>query len=657
MLRYEASGQTLRRAFAVFCAISCLAGTARADIAWGVNGHPLVSYPGVSIQRQLDYIVDLGMKSYRVDVPDIRASKRMRPLLDAAKARGIEILPVITPRLDFEKSTPEALEQRAHDLAVAMVRPFKGEIRVWELGNELENYAILQPCEKRDDGSIYDCSFGPAGGTIALDYHGGRWSKVSAVLKGLARGVKAADPAATRAIGTAGWGHVGAFKRLQQDRVPWEITVWHMYGQDPEWALKELDAYGRPIWITEFNAAFGSQKGANVQAQGLVATAKRLKELSKRYRIEAAHVYELLDQTYWAPHHEAYMGLVQLERRGTGWAAGATKPAYAALRELIGPGTPSIIEPVAPPPKITSVRTCSMVPVKGGKSVSATALVTYAYCLVLGRAADGAGLTAYTKRIHDELDVEGLVLELLASDEFQRKFDVDRQTDEAFIVGMHELLLDHVPPDIVRNAALKALAATVGAGGGRTAFVKRLIGSREFRVRHDTLYKPIAKKQTAQALPPPVPEARRHCTPGAVKETNTAREKTLLAYCLVLGRWPDGHGLLAWSDAVKNGLSFDGLLLRLLYSSEFMSRYRIDALTNQDFVTLCYRLLLGRDPDAASHNSYATSLSQGRISRREFYALIIASDEFRQHRDALIAMARSEDKARLPGVSSISRMR
>ena len=105
----------------------------------------------------------------------------------------------------------------------------------------------------RDDGVQYNCAWGPAGGVGPLEYYGPRWRKVSAVLKGLSDGTTAVDPAIRKAMGTAGWGHLGAFARMQQDGIRWDISVWHMYGSDPEWAFKTLAGFKRPIWVTEFN--------------------------------------------------------------------------------------------------------------------------------------------------------------------------------------------------------------------------------------------------------------------------------------------------------------------------------------------------------------------------------------------------------------------
>ena len=156
---------------------------------------------------------------------------------------------------------------------------------------------------------------------------------MSAVLKGLSDGVTAVDPTIRKAMGTAGWGHTGVFARMQQDGIKWDISVWHMYGQDPEWAFKTLAAFNRPIWVTEFNHPGGGQESAQQQADGIVRAMTRLRQLRRAYKVEAAHVYELMDETYWAPEHEAFMGLVALVKDGRGgWTPGERKPAFAAVK-------------------------------------------------------------------------------------------------------------------------------------------------------------------------------------------------------------------------------------------------------------------------------------------------------------------------------------
>jgi hypothetical protein len=75
-----------------------------ADLQWGANGHPLNAYPGVTYEQQLDYLKDLGMKSYRVNIAGPQWAPALAKLLEHAKAREIGILPVITPALDLDNS-------------------------------------------------------------------------------------------------------------------------------------------------------------------------------------------------------------------------------------------------------------------------------------------------------------------------------------------------------------------------------------------------------------------------------------------------------------------------------------------------------------------------------------------------------------------------
>src|SRR5690606_29186569 len=86
----------------------------------------------------------------------------------------------------------------------------------------------------------------------------------------------------------------------------------------------------------EFNNPQGSTISDEEQVRGLVKQMKRMRTLQKAYNVEAAHIYELLDEPYWAPEYEAYMGLVRVARnKNNRWEIGDRKPAYEAVQELI----------------------------------------------------------------------------------------------------------------------------------------------------------------------------------------------------------------------------------------------------------------------------------------------------------------------------------
>ncbi|MEY9559321.1 DUF4214 domain-containing protein [Sinorhizobium fredii] len=463
---------SIRLAFASACLLATTA-TASADTIWGVNGHPLVSYPGVTIEQQLDYIKDLGMKSYRVDVhnADAGTTELLAALVREGKERGIDILPVIAGEFELEKDSADDLYRKARDLAVALGSRFKDDIRVWELGNEMENYAIIKPCEKRDDGTQYPCEWGAAGGTSPLDYYRPRWAKVSAVLKGLSEGMTEVDPAIRKAMGTAGWGHTGAFERMRQDGIQWDISVWHMYGEDPEWAFEKLARYGKPIWVTEFNNPYGSQRGDMQQAEGLRQAMARLRDLQGKYKVEAAHVYELLDEKYWAPDFEAFMGLVRLYGREGLWRVGEPKPAYLAVRQFIR----------GPRPAVRPRRDCDLADVHAADDLPVRK-AKFVYCLILGRDGDGAeGEKWATSMQNGEATYTNMVHSLMRSDEFEAKYATFSLTERSYVTLLYRLLVGREPDEYGLASYVKQIRAGTM---DRWAVVEGLITSSEFYAHH-----------------------------------------------------------------------------------------------------------------------------------------------------------------------------
>ena len=84
------------------------------------------------------------MKAYRVDITDANGASVLSRLVQEGKARDIAILPVVTPgHINLDTDTPEDIYRTAYELAFTLGSEFKDDIRVWELGNELENYAII----------------------------------------------------------------------------------------------------------------------------------------------------------------------------------------------------------------------------------------------------------------------------------------------------------------------------------------------------------------------------------------------------------------------------------------------------------------------------------------------------------------------------------
>jgi hypothetical protein len=226
--------------------------------------------------------------------------------------------------------------------------------------------------------------------------------------------------------------------------------------------------YERPIWVTEFNHPYGSQGGEQQQADGLQVLMKRLNELQSKYRVEAAHVYELIDETYWEPDFEAYMGLVRLTAtEGGGWELGEPKPAYAAVKNMVGASGPP--------------RACDLAEMAELEPLEVRQ-VNYAYCLVLGRAATEGDVDAWAAALEaDESSVADLVVAILDTDEFAGRYSAFSLTDRDYVEFLYKLLLERDPD----AHGLDSYATELASGGvTRTGVALGLLNSSEFRSTH-----------------------------------------------------------------------------------------------------------------------------------------------------------------------------
>lgn len=449
-----------------------LRGEAKSDFIWGINGHPFTAYPDIGIEEQLRLVERLGLTSYRVNVSSLDHMPRLQRFVEMARPRGIKILPVLTPPLDLEKLDAAILYQRARAFAIHFASRLRHDIRVWELGNEMENFAIIQPCEMQDDGVQYNCEWGPASGVGPLEYYGPRWEKVSAVLKGLSDGVTSVDPQLVKAMGTAGWGHVGAFDRMREDGIEWDISVWHFYGDDLEWGLERLQRFGKPVWLTEFNHPYGSQKGEETQAKGLTAIMSQIEALREKYRIEAAHIYELLDEPYWAPDFEAYMGLVRLEQRQGRWTVAGYKPVFCAVRGRVVSGGSGENEDCSPRDA-------------GAEGAFAESQLDYGYHLVFQRRPDSATLKSWKESVLAGKAISGVLADLFNSDEAAQHYGTASLSDPDFIRLVYRRLLARDPD----QGGQETYIAQLQSGAvSRIDLVQAIINSSEFAEKHPILF-------------------------------------------------------------------------------------------------------------------------------------------------------------------------
>jgi hypothetical protein len=81
--------------------------------------------------------------------------------------------------------------------------------------------------------------------------------------------------------------------------------------------------------------------------------------------------------------------------------------------------------------------------------------------------------------------------------------------------------------------------------------------------------------------------------------------------------------------SMREGITMPEVLERLLDSYEFKSKYATFGLSNSNFVTFLYKLMLDRYPDGGDLSSYLPQLDDGSATRDDVNRGIINSTEFR----------------------------
>jgi hypothetical protein len=332
----------------VFAAASATLQAAE-PVQWGINGHPLTQegYWQVPLDEQLDLVKESGATWYRISFgfDAYRANTaRFDELLEKAGKRNLKLLPVLMPPKGFyDGSKPLAeIQQESIAFGKEMAARYKGRITHWELGNELDSFAMIKKGETTRGGKVWKWDGAPDGKSPE-DYETTRYERCREFFKSLGQGIKQADPKALTMIDTAGWLHYGFLQRLKEDGADdFNIVAWHWYSEmgpltavskDKIDVIKILkDGFGKPIWLTEINRRDGSKGGKeDAQAEYLSGA---VAELSKHPDIHAVFLYELLDEPYFGESGESFYGLATVTKATGKWRIDRKKPAFEAVRKL-----------------------------------------------------------------------------------------------------------------------------------------------------------------------------------------------------------------------------------------------------------------------------------------------------------------------------------
>ncbi|MBI2589808.1 hypothetical protein HYW32_02175 [Candidatus Berkelbacteria bacterium] len=311
---------------------------------WGVLVRPfaldVVGKPTtweVGIPAQLNYTQELGAKLIRANIES--NDPAMELMINGARSRDLDVLLVLevdgkNPVLDASIPTA-ALYDQGYAFATQYASKYAGRVQYYQLANEVSGTAAHQAS---DTGPTLKNSYD-------LTYDKNRYERVREYTRGLADGVKAADPGAKRMV-TGHWVLVDIMKYLIDDKVDFEIIGWDWYsdmGIDP--AKKLIDNFpaldlpglankwGKEFWLAEVNRESGSFDNQDQAQASYLAAVAKVVQADKR--IKGMTIHMLPDMAAEQSKTTGALGLVTVKENSDGtWKFDERKPAFATLRSI-----------------------------------------------------------------------------------------------------------------------------------------------------------------------------------------------------------------------------------------------------------------------------------------------------------------------------------
>ena len=223
------------------------------------------------------------------------------------------------------------------------------------------------------------------------------------------------------------------------------------------------------------------------------------------------------------------------------------------------------------------------------------------YQNILGRKADQAGFDSWVKVLTEGKEGGS---ETVANFVFSKEYESRKVSDEEFVTTLYRTILDRNPD----QAGLDAWVSKLQTGMTRRYVVAGFTNSSEFAK--------LCKSYGIQVG---------SFTSGEIADQNDmATSFVSRLYTIVLGRKWDRAGLDAWTgQLVRHETGAGELSKGFFFSPEFTNR----KLSSREFVTICYKTYLNREPDQAGLNAWVKLMNQG-SSADEILNGFINSQEF-----------------------------
>lgn len=221
------------------------------------------------------------------------------------------------------------------------------------------------------------------------------------------------------------------------------------------------------------------------------------------------------------------------------------------------------------------------------------------YRATLAREPDVKGFEDWVHALNHGMSVETAASQFLTSPEFQAVYGALDNTQ--FVTLLYRNVLGRAPD----AGGLSGWVGSLDAGASRASVVAGFSDSTEFKNNTSLEVDAFATS----------------------KVSNEHQGQVYRLYLATLGREPDAGGFLNWMNALDTGSqSLKTVAAGFVGSTEFQQNY--GSLNNTQFVTLLYRNVLGRTPDAGGLSNWVNALNNG-MSRADVVVGFSDSAEFR----------------------------
>ncbi|MFQ6549315.1 DUF4214 domain-containing protein [Aestuariibius sp. 2305UL40-4] len=229
---------------------------------------------------------------------------------------------------------------------------------------------------------------------------------------------------------------------------------------------------------------------------------------------------------------------------------------------------------------------------------SETAAIFRLYQGILGRRPDVDGLIHWFDKLESgELDLSDIAARFVASAEFQRVYGAT--SSEEFITLLYNNVLGRNPDP----SGLAHWVRHLDSGPTRSEVALGFSESQEFVDKTETLSLTVSESALQAA----------------------GSDEIFRLYRATLNREPDLGGFETWTKRLADGMGYEEAAGRFVASAEFQRRY--GETTDTEFITLLYRNVLEREPDAEGLATWLGRLDAG-MPRAEAVGALARSAEF-----------------------------